>query len=327
MSKGKNLRWGIVGLGKIAHKFIKDLVLVDNIEITACASKSLDNAKEFAKEYNIANSYGSYAELFADDNIDIVYIGTTHDTHAEISIQALNAGKHVLCEKPLAVNRPDALRIVEAARKNNVFMMEAFWSRFNPSIRAVLEHVENKTLGEINYVNADFGFQREVPNTSRMYNMDLAGGALLDIGVYPIFLAYSIFGKPKEILATGRFHETGADIQSAAILKYDNGLAQIMSGFTYDSDMVAKIYGTEGRIFIDSIWHHTQSYTMVKDDVTSKFSLPTKGRGFTYEIEECIKCISQNKIESGLWSHQNSLDLLEITDEIRKQLGLKYPFE
>ena len=239
--------------------------------------------------------------------------------------------KHVLCEKPLAVNRHQVQSIIDASKKHNVFMMEAFWSRFNPTIQAAMDHVSNKDIGEVNYINADFTFFRDDPDDSRMLSMELAGGSLLDMGVYPVFLAYLIFGKPQQVLATGRFHTTGFDLQMAAILKYENGIANIMSGFKSQSDMVAKIYGTNGRIFIHPIWHETKGYTLIQgnggDLKTQTFSLPTNGKGFTYEIEECRKCIIQNKIESDLWSHQNSLDLIEITDTIRRQMGLKYPFE
>ena len=206
--------------------------------------------------------------------------------------------------------------------------MEAFWTRFNPSIVEVLRLIKNGGIGEMNYLNADFSvFFMNVPDFSRILNMDLAGGSLLDVGVYPIFLAYSIFGMQKEILATSRFYPTGVDIQTSAILKSDNGIANIMSGFISQSDMVARICGARGMILIDAIWHETQGFTTVIDGITRKYSYPAKGKGFTYEIEKCKKCISENLMESPNWSHQNSLDLITITDEIRKQVGLKYPFE
>ena len=326
----KNLRWGIVGLGKIAHAFCKDLQLVEGNVIQAVASRSADKAQQFASQYGAPHAYGSYAELFADSSVDIVYIATPHDSHAQLSIDAANAKKHILCEKPLAVNQSQVKTMIEAAQKNKVFLMEAFWSRFNPSVKSCIELAKDgKTIGEVNYLNADFTFHRNDPDESRMLNMDLAGGSLLDMGVYPVFLAYSVFGVPEQILATARFHRTGADIQTSAILKYENGIAQIMSGFVSQSDMRAKIYGTKGQIFIEPIWHGAQAYTVVNIETgeSKKVSLPTKGKGFTYEIEECCRCISNGQLESKHWSHQNSLELIQITDEIRRQVGLKYPFE
>ncbi|MFT4760515.1 MAG: putative dehydrogenase [Saprospiraceae bacterium] len=326
-------RWGIVGLGKIARHFIHDLQLVETAKIGAVASRTLTKAKAFAAEYGVEKAYGSYADLFADPEIDIVYIATPHNSHAEISIQAMKAGKHVLCEKPMGLNQKEVAKIVAIAKKNQVFLMEAFWARFNPSIQSVFELVKNGAIGEVNYVNVDFTYYREDAPDSRMLNMNLGGGSLMDMGVYPCFLAYLILGKPDEILAAARFHETGADIQTSAIFKYKKGMANVMSGFASESDMVAKIYGTKGRIYLNRTWHESESYTIEmgnkKDgNYDSKtINLPTKGKGYTYEILECIDCIQNGQLESKRWSHQNSLDLSGITDEIRQQIGLKYPME
>jgi predicted dehydrogenase len=160
--------------------------------------------------------------------------------------------------------------------------------------------------------------------------MQLAGGALLDMGVYPVFLAYMVFGIPDEIFATSRFHGTGADVQTAATLRYKNGIAQIMTGFRSQSDMTAKICGTEGTILIDPTWHHPEGYRMFKpykENEAIHYSFPTEGKGFAFEIEECVRCLQQGKTESSLWSHQDSLNLIEIVDQIRNTIGLKYPFE
>ncbi|MDB4768649.1 Gfo/Idh/MocA family oxidoreductase [Saprospiraceae bacterium] len=332
--KNKSLNWGILGLGKIAGQFVNDLKLIEDVSVVACASRSMSNAINFAGQHEIGRSYGSYQELFKDDEVEIIYIATTHDSHAELSIEAMKNGKHVLCEKPLAINRKDVQRMVEVSRKCNVFLMEAFWARFNPTVRAVLNQIKNNSIGEVNYLNVDFTFARNDADDSRMLNLEIGGGSLMDMGVYPVFLAYVIFGKPEQILAASRMHTTGVDLQTSAIFKYKNGMANIMSGFVSQSDMMARIYGTEGRIFIDPVWHESEGYTLIKGNKgdkngyeKNKYTLPKFGKGYTYEIEECKKCLSQHKIESNLWSHQNSLDLIEITDEIRGQIGLKYPFE
>ena len=321
------IKWGIIGLGNIAHQFAKDLALVDKAQLTGVASRSIEKAQEFAYRYNCPNAYGDYSELLKDPDIDIVYVATPHDSHAEWSIAAMKHKKHVLCEKPLAVNYQQVSSIINAAKANQVFMMEALWSRFNPSIKACLDHVKQGDIGQVSYVNADFTFYREDSDDSRMLNMSLAGGSLLDMGVYPVFLAYSILGIPDEILATANFHPQGADLQTAAILKYKKGIANILSGFTAQSDMVAKIYGTEGRLLIDANWHEAQGYTLIKNNEEKMMYMPTKGKGFIYEIEECIECIHHGLLESKDWSHQNSLELIQILDKIRQQCGLKYPFE
>jgi len=327
----ENLKWGIIGLGGIAHAFVKDLLLVENTSIAAAASRSLSKAQDFAKEYEIGKAYGSYTKLFQDPEVDIVYIATPHDSHASLSIEAMNAGKHVLCEKPLAVNEAQVQSIVEASKRNSVFMMEAFWTRFNPAMRKVLQLIEQGEIGEVNYINADFTFAINPSPDNRTLDMALAGGSLMDMGVYPCFLAYIILGIPERILATARFHKTGVDLQTAAIFKYENAIANLMSGFISQSDMVAKNHGSKGRIFLPFIWHEAQGLTIVRgngDEATIEtIDLPTTGKGFTYEIEECLFCIQSNQLESSLWSHRNSLDLVRITDQIRQQTGLKYPFE
>jgi predicted dehydrogenase len=322
-----SLNWGILGLGKIAHKFVKDLDMVENCHLTAVASRSIVNAKYFADQYNAKYFYAAYHALFINEEVDIIYIATPHNSHFKYALEAMNHGKHVLCEKPLAVNRKQVLQLIETSKANNVFLMEALWSRFNPSIEAVLSHVQNQDIGDVNFINADFSFYGDADPESRLFNMKLAGGALLDIGVYPIFLSYLILGYPEEIVAKAIMHETGADLQTSAILKYKKGFANIMCGFRSDSDMVAKIFGTKGRISIDKSWHESEGYKIEKDGVIESHSLPTKGKGFTYEIMECLNCIAEGKIESSKWSHHDSLNLISICDEIRSQIGLTYPFE
>ncbi|MBX2870966.1 MAG: Gfo/Idh/MocA family oxidoreductase [Saprospiraceae bacterium] len=325
------IKWGLIGLGNIAHQFIQDLLLVEKTTCHAVASRSADKAEEFAKRYQVPNAYGSYAALLADPEVDIVYIATPHSTHFEHTLRALQAGKHVLCEKPFAVNANQVKKMVTSAVQQRRFLMEAFWTRFNPSFEYCLELVEQGVLGDVNYINADFTFFRNDPPESRMLNMDYAGGSLLELGVYPLFLAYMLLGKPREVKAVAHFHETGADLQVGILLKSDRGIANLYSGFKSQSDMVAKIYGTKGRIYLEPYWHETQGYELVVGNDGSyqseKAQLPTKGKGFTYEIEECLQCLQTGKLESLKWSHQHSLDLAKLTDTVRQQIGLQYPFE
>ncbi|MDF1699252.1 MAG: Gfo/Idh/MocA family oxidoreductase [Saprospiraceae bacterium] len=321
------LKWGILGLGKIANKFAKDLAMVENCELVAVASRSLEKANAFGKEYGAKNFHSSYEALFNNSDVDIIYIATPHSSHMLYALQALNHKKHVLCEKPLAINKIQVQQLIDASRANHVFLMEAFWTRFNPTFEAVLQRVQNKEIGEVNYVNADFSFFRDADPASRMLNMELAGGSLLDIGVYPVFLSYMLLGYPEQIVAVANKHETGADIQMSAILKYPKGIANLMSGFRSPSDMIARIYGTGGSIYIDKVWHESEGYKVEVGDQLTAYSLPKKGKGFTYEIEECLQCIKEGRIESEKWSHQDSLNLISICDEIRSQIGVKYPFE
>lgn len=324
MGNNIKVKWGIVGLGKIANKFASELQLVESAELCAVASRNLDKAQEFANHFQCLKAYGSYDELFQDENVDILYIATPHDSHAELTIKALQNNKHVLCEKPIALHYQDALQMITTSKKYNKFFMEAFWTRFNPSVREALHHVQNGVIGDVKYLNADFAFTVENLEGNRMTDIKLGGGSLMDVGVYPLFLAYLILGIPKEIVAKSNFHSTGADLQTSIILHYEMAQAILHSSFLSSSNLKASISGTQGRINLNSPWFMTESYTLIQDDHKEKFKRPTLGKGYTYEIEECHACIKANKIESELWSHQNSLELIAIVDEVRKQIGLVY---
>ena len=327
MKTGK-LKWGIIGLGRIAKLFAEDLRFVEDAELVAVASTNLERANSFSQEFGNPTAYGSYEELFEDTKVDIVYVATLHHTHCQHSIVAMNHKKHVLCEKPVAINKNEAEQMVEAAQTNNVFFMEAFWSRFNPSIEKIKELVSQGRIGKLRYINAEFTFYKlDDDPKSRSLNVDLAGGSLLDMGVYTVFLSYFLLGKPVEILARSQFHETGAEIQTSMILQYKDAQAVLYSGFANNTDMKAKICGESGEIFIAPIWHETQGFQLVIEGNSQYFDLPTLGKGFTHEIEEVHRCIKDGMNESSKWSHKNSLELMEIVDQIRLNSGIKYPFE
>ncbi len=323
MKKEKKIKWGIIGLGNIANLFASDLKLIDEAELCAVASRDINKANEFAEKYDCNRFYGSYDELFADDQIDIVYIATPHDSHAELSIKAMENGKHVLCEKPLSLSYDDALRMTEASKKYDKFFMEAFWTRFIPSIQELLSKVKSGDIGEIKYINADFAFiNRELGN--RLTDKKLGGGALYDIGVYPLFLSYIMLGIPKEIMAKSIYHTTGVDLQTTMILQYESAQAVLHAGLVSASDMKATISGTKGRIDIDSPWFMTDGYSVFENEEGKKFKISNIGKGYAHEAIECHACIKNNEIESKLWSHQNSLDLSKITEVVRNQIGLEF---
>ena len=184
--------------------------------------------------------------------------------------------------------------------------------------------IKNGEIGAVKYVNADFAFHVKNLEGNRMTDMKLGGGSLFDIGVYPLFLSYLFLGIPKEIIARSNFHKSGADLQTSILLQYDNAQAILHSSFVSTSNMEATISGTEGRLVLSPLWYMTQSYSLIKNNHTIQFNMPTLGKGYTYEIMECHKCIRENRIESELWSHQNSLDLIKLVDEIRIQIGLEF---
>ncbi len=322
------IRWGILGPGKIAHSFAKDLRLVDDGMLTAVASRNHDRARAFAAEYGAEHTYGSYTELLESDKVDVVYIATPHTGHKQWALTALEHGKPVLCEKPLGVNLAEVQEIINAARDNKVFLMEALWSRFNPSIKKSKEWVDSGKIGKVGYLHADFAFYGlDRDEGGRLLNPDLAGGTILDIGIYPIFLAYLVLGKPDKILASSHFHKTGAEVQTAMIFDYPNAQALLYSGLSGRSEMRAEISGDRGSIWLDSRWHEAQGLSLVIDGEEERHELPTKGKGYTYEIAEVHRCLRQGELQSDLWSHQNSLDLISLMDEVRRQAGVVFPFE
>ncbi|MEC8832279.1 MAG: Gfo/Idh/MocA family oxidoreductase, partial [Bacteroidota bacterium] len=245
------IRWGIVGPGKIARKFVSDLLLVEDAEVTAVASRSMERAEEFAQEYKVPHTFGSYDELFESGTVDVVYIATPHNFHKDLSVKALENGIGVLCEKPMGVNKKEVLAQVNASKKYNAFLMEAMWSRFNPSIQKVKQLVDSGEIGELKYVYADFAFYAlDRDENSRLLNPNLASGTILDIGIYPIFLSYLLLGMPTKIMATSKFHENGTELQTSMIFDYPEAQAMLYSGFTSRSRMEAEISGTEAQLFL-----------------------------------------------------------------------------
>ena len=325
-----SIRWGIIGLGNIAHQFVQDLLLVDDAIVQAVAARNANKAKEFAKTYGKEiTAYGSYQEVFNDPDVDIVYIATPHSSHAALSIQALDSGKAVLCEKPVALNHAQAKAMVEASRRNKRFFMEAFWTRFNPSFQALLARVQAGEIGDIRYIQADFSFRVDVTEADRMLNPKLGGGSLLEMGVYPVFLAYIMLGKPDRIQASAIKHACGADLQTAMIFDYAEAQALLYSSYTSQSNMIATVSGTKGRLLLNPTWHETHSFSYFKNyDATEiKLRKPPTGKGFYHEILECHACLKQQRIESTLWSHTHCLELIQIVDDVRSHIGLRFPDE
>jgi predicted dehydrogenase len=327
--KMKTLKWGIAGTGNIAAAFAHDLNLLDEANCSVVGSRSLERAQSFADENNFKKAVGSYEALFGHPEVDIVYVATPHHLHAELTIEALNNGKHVICEKPIAINAKQTKAMVEASKKNNRFLMEALWTRFNPIMEQIFEHVSTGEIGDIRYLFADFAFRSDAPDKSRLFNPELGGGALLDVGIYPVFLAYSILGMPNSVTAKGIRYHTGVDYQSSLIFEYDEAHAVMHSGFASDSKCEAIISGRDGRIDIHPRWHEPRFFTQTnKENGDGKrYEKHPEGRGFTGEIMECHKCIEQGQIASPKWSHQDSINMMTLLDEIRNQIGVTYPGE
>ncbi|TAI48656.1 Gfo/Idh/MocA family protein [Flagellimonas allohymeniacidonis] len=322
------IRWGIVGPGKIAHKFAKDVKITSDGVLSAVASRSVDRAQEFANEHKIPNVFGSYEAMFQSPEVDVVYIATPHNFHKQLALMAMQHGKHVLCEKPLGVNSEEVKELIRAAKDHNVFLMEGLWSRFNPSMRKVKELVDQGKIGQVSYIRADFAFYAlDRDESSRLFNPELASGSILDIGIYPIFLSYLILGKPSAIKAFANFHPNGTEIQTSILFKYPNALSVLYSGLTSTSKMEAEISGSEAELLLHPRWHETNSFSFKKQEELKTIELPMKGGGLYHEIEEVHNCLKTNKLESELWSHEDSLVLAELIDEVRRQVGVTFPFE
>lgn len=322
------IRWGIVGAGNIANTFAKDLALVDNNRLCGVASRSLSKATEFATTYGAEYAFGSYDELFKSDVVDVIYIATPHTSHADLSIRAMEHKKHVLCEKPMGINSAEVALMLAKAKEHQVFLMEALWTRFNPTIKKVKELVDTGEIGTIAYLKADFAFYGLDRNEKgRLLNPDLAGGTILDIGIYPIFLSYLLLGMPKKIIAQAQFYKTGVESQTSMIFEYENAQSLLFSSLACNSEMKAEIAGSTGSLFITPRWHEPSGYILVKDGESNPIPVDKIGKGYTHEIVEVANCITAGALESTLWSHQNTRDLCTLLDTVREKAGIRFPFE
>jgi predicted dehydrogenase len=320
--------WGIIGLGNIAQKFAKDLALVNDAALMAVASRSIQKAKAFKEEFKVPYAFDSYEALFRCEEVEVVYIALPHTEHVAWSILAMDCGKHVLCEKPMGVNLEQVEAMIAASRRNKVFLMEALWSRFIPSIQELKGLVDSGEIGNIGYLHADFAFYAlDRDREGRLLNPALAGGSLLDIGIYPVFLAYLILGIPDEILTSARFMDSGAEMQIAITFGYPDAHALLYSGLSSTSQMTATIAGSDGTVVLYPRWHEADGFSLTQNGYTEDFHLPTVGKGYTYEIEEVHRCLSEGLQESPLWSHTHSKELITLLDKIRLDAGIRFPFE
>ena len=322
-------RWGIIGTGGIAKAFARDLSYLNNQIVQAVGSRSLETATEFALEFPGCTPYGSYAELVADPMIDAVYVATPHPHHVANTVLALNAGKPVLCEKPFAVNAVEAQTMVAAARENGVALLEAMWTRFLPHITQLRSILASGQIGEVISVEADHGqylMAREIP---RLIEPELAGGALLDLGIYPVSFAHMLLGKPTKITASGVLTDKGVDGQTSAIFDYANGAQAILTTTMITSTPCrATIAGTLGRIEIDRTFYNPAPMRVVLiDGTTTEYPNNYQGHGLREQAAELERMIDSGEIESPLLTHQMSIEVMQSLDEIRNQIGLRYPFE
>lgn len=322
----EKVKWGILGLGNIAHKFCHDLLLVHNAQLEVVASSSKNRAVEFSKKYGAKRAYGSYHELYDDPEVDVIYVASLHVDHVKHSIDAIRSGKAVLCEKPLAMNKREVNEMIFEAIKHQVFLMEALWARFNPAVNHILDLIDMGEIGNVSYINASFNFNGlDMPADSRLFSREKGGGALLDIGIYPVFLAYFLLGKPNKIFATSELNDQNVDLQTAIIFEYQKAHAILHCGFKCKEKNSVKVCGEKGYIEIPEQWYKSSTvYVYESEDNYFSDTHGSAGHGYTDEIEEVNECLLSGKIQSEKWSLQNSLDLISILDQIRKICGIIY---
>ncbi|MBK9257003.1 MAG: Gfo/Idh/MocA family oxidoreductase [Saprospiraceae bacterium] len=323
------IRWGILGCGKIASKFAEDLSAVSGCKINAVASTDIERAKGFANATNAPHYFDSYEKMLSVDFVDVVYIATPHTFHAAHAEMCLNAGISVLCEKPIAVSVRQLKRIQELAIRKNLFLAEALWTAHLPNIKNLLTHLTEGIIGEVKHIVADFSFQSLYDENSRLFNPQLAGGSLLDIGIYPLAICQLILGKPTLIRATGELTNSGVDIRTSISTFYESGAtASLFCALDMHSDTSCTIYGTKGKIIIPGRFHEQDHYYIYTEDESPvKIQSGRIGRGFTYEIIDTNNCLRNRYLQSEVMPLQFSLDLIASMDEIRKQINVIYPFE
>jgi len=326
----KTYRWGILSTGKIAHKFVQDLKLVPEAQVVAVGSRNQASADEFADLYNIPHRHSSYEALVADPDVDVIYIATPHAMHYENSLLCLNAGKHVLCEKAFTLNAKQAREVIALARQKNLFIMDAIWTRFMPSMYEVRRMLHEGTLGEVQMVNATFGFKPAYDPEARLFNPELGGGTLLDIGIYPIQLAFMVYGqKPDSFLTTAHIGTTGVDERTGIILQYSGGrTATINTAFTMQLSNDATIYGTNGYLHLHAPFWNTSTMTLhITGQDPKLISTPLTGFGYAHEIMEVHTCLDANQTESQWMPLDETIALMETMDALRAAWGVVYPQE
>jgi predicted dehydrogenase len=322
------LRWGILGTGRIAGEFAEGLKALQDAELVAVGSRTQATADAFADRFKISRRHPTYEALATDPSVDAIYISTPHNLHKENSILCLRQGKAVLCEKPFTVNAREAAELIAVARQEKRFLMEAMWTRCLPAIEQVRAWLAEGVIGEPRMFQASFGFRAPFDPKARLFDLAFGGGALLDVGIYPIAFAFMVFGgPPKDITALAHLGESGADEQSAFLFKYGKGeLAVMSSAIRTETNHDAYIHGTAGTIHVHAPFWRAQRVTLSRPDQEDDTrELPYPGNGYTCEAAHVAQCLREEKLESPLVPLDESLQMMKAMDEIRNQWGLRYP--
>ncbi|MGN6700886.1 MAG: Gfo/Idh/MocA family protein [Thermomicrobiales bacterium] len=322
-------RWGILGTGRIAGLFATGLASAPGAALIAVGSRTQEAADAFGDRFTIPRRHASYEALAADPDVDVIYVSTPHTRHADNTLLCLNAGKAVLCEKPFALNARQAEEMVALARAKKLFLMEAMWSRYYPAMVEARRLLKEGAIGEPRMLAADLGFRSTVGKEHRLRNPALGGGALLDVGVYPVSFASMIFGEPKTITSQAKLGETGVDEQAGIVLGYDDGqFAVLYTSIQVSTLHEATVMGTEGTMRIGLDWHKPTQLTLLRaGQAPDIIALPFEGNGYNYEATEVMTCLHDGKSESAAMPLDESLGIMRTLDTLRGQWGLRYPDE
>jgi predicted dehydrogenase len=319
------IRWGIAATGGIAVKFADGLRLVDDGAIVAVASRSQDAAEVFGDRFGIERRHGSYEALAADPDVDVVYVASPHSAHEANTVLFLEAGKHVLCEKPMALNERQVRRMTAVARAHGLFLMEAVWSRFLPAYRRLGDLLAEERIGTPLLVEADFGFRLEVMPEHRLFDRALGGGAALDLGIYPLQLCSLVLGSPDRVAAVGHVGATDVDEQMAAVLHHAGGALGVVKAATrIGLSCRARISGSQGWIDLPAMMHCPQALTVGGPKGTEKIDLSFTGEGLRFQVHEVHRCLREGLLESPIMPLDESGRLASTLDEIRRQIGVVY---
>ena len=321
------LHWGILATGGIAHAFTSDLRTA-GLDVTAVGSRSIESARAFAEQYDIPHAHGSYRELVADPDVDIVYIATPHPGHLENALLALDHGKHVLVEKPFTLNADEAATIRDRAAEKGLLAMEAMWTRYLPHMVRIREILAAGTLGEVRVVSADHTQKISTDPRHRLNALDLGGGALLDLGIYPVSFAVDVLGLPERITAFARLSDAGSDAEVATVFTHAGGaLSTTVSSSRGAGANVAQIVGTEARIEIDRVWYTPTTFRVVGPDgtVREEFDGAVEGRGMQFQALAAERLVGEGATSSDVLSIDDTVAIMGVLDEVRRQIGVVYP--
>jgi predicted dehydrogenase len=319
-------RWGIAGTGNIASKFVEGLRQVPDAHVAAVCSRSEATAKQFATQRNIPRWHGSYEALASDPDVDVVYVATPNSRHRDDTERFLRAGKHVLCEKPFALNEIEARSMVATARSEGRFAMEAIWSRFLPVYVALGDLLDSQPIGDLVRVEADFGFSASTAADHRVNNRMLGGGALLDLGIYCLHIARFVLGGHDSVVASGELNDDGVDVDATYTLSYARGATAVLRSTTrHATSCAAMIIGTAGTITVDRFMHHPPGFSVnVIGRAPQYHRHDENGQGLRHQVFEVHRCIAQGFIESPRLTHTETLAYAATMDEIRRQIGVRY---